>query len=36
LVAVPVAASLGVIIRYALGKYKHSLLYRGLSRDGDD
>jgi predicted PurR-regulated permease PerM len=36
LVAVPVAASLGVIIRYALSKYKHSLLYRGLSRDGDD
>jgi len=36
LVAVPVAASFGVIIRYALTQYKHSLLYRGLDRDTDD
>ncbi|WP_226779436.1 AI-2E family transporter [Oceaniglobus trochenteri] len=34
LVAVPVAAALGVIIRYALGKYRHSQLYRG--NDPDD
>jgi predicted PurR-regulated permease PerM len=29
LVAVPVAASLGVVIRYGLSQYKQSLLYRG-------
>ncbi|MEL6640575.1 MAG: AI-2E family transporter [Pseudomonadota bacterium] len=29
LVAVPVAAMIGVLIRFALGKYKDSLLYRG-------
>ncbi|WP_108482607.1 AI-2E family transporter [Oceaniglobus ichthyenteri] len=33
LVAVPVAASLGVVIRYALKQYKHSLLYSGLDRN---
>src|SRR5690606_11180848 len=36
LVAVPVAASLGVIVRHALRRYKHSMLYRGLSRDGEE
>ncbi|MEL6521015.1 MAG: AI-2E family transporter [Pseudomonadota bacterium] len=33
LVAVPVTASLGVIARFAIGKYKGSRLYRGLSHD---
>ena len=33
LVAVPVAAVIGVLTRYALEQYKGSLLYRGLSRD---
>lgn len=31
LVAVPVAAALGVIARFAVEQYKHSLLYRGQS-----
>ena len=31
LVAVPVAAMIGVLIRFGLGKYKASLLYRGKS-----
>ena len=31
LVAVPVAAMIGVLIRFGLGKYKQSLLYRGKS-----
>jgi len=31
LVAVPVAAMLGVIARYGLGRYRESLLYRGQS-----
>jgi len=35
LVAVPVAASLGVVIRHALNQYRESLLYRGLDRDED-
>jgi hypothetical protein len=30
LVAVPVAASLGVIARFALEQYRESRLYRGL------
>lgn len=34
LVAVPVAAALGVIARFAVDRYKSSLLYRGKS-DGD-
>ena len=34
LVAVPVAAALGVIARFAVSQYKGSLLYRGAS-DGD-
>jgi predicted PurR-regulated permease PerM len=33
LVAVPVAAVIGVVTRYGLAQYKGSLLYRGLSRD---
>ncbi len=33
LVAVPVAAVIGVVARYALDQYKSSLLYRGLSQD---
>ncbi|WP_342078508.1 AI-2E family transporter [Yoonia sp. SS1-5] len=33
LVAVPVAAILGVFIRYALTQYKDSLLYRGQHKD---
>ncbi|KMK67672.1 AI-2E family transporter [Puniceibacterium sp. IMCC21224] len=33
LVAVPVAASLGVIARFAVSQYKHSLLYRGVEDD---
>lgn len=35
LVAVPVAAALGVVTRFAVTQYKSSLLYRGMS-DGDD
>ncbi len=31
LVAVPVAAALGVLARFAFHQYKHSLLYRGVS-----
>ena len=35
LVAVPVAAALGVVVRFAIDQYKGSRLYRGLSdRDG--
>ncbi|MEO0918374.1 MAG: AI-2E family transporter, partial [Pseudomonadota bacterium] len=33
LVAVPIAAAIGVVTRYALEQYKSSLLYRGMSRD---
>lgn len=33
LVAVPVAAVIGVLIRYGLNQYKGSLLFRGLARD---
>tara|TARA_R110002051_G_scaffold104963_1_gene177807 strand:+ start:22698 stop:23756 length:1059 start_codon:yes stop_codon:yes gene_type:complete len=33
LVAVPVAAVIGVLTRYGIEKYKDSLLYRGLSED---
>lgn len=35
LVAVPVAASLGVIARFGVDQYKRSLLYRGKSDHGD-
>lgn len=31
LVAVPIAAIIGVVARWGLGQYKHSLLYRGQS-----
>jgi len=33
LVAVPVAAALGVIARFAVEQYQHSMLYRG-TEDG--
>src|SRR6056297_1513420 len=36
LVAVPVAASLGVITRFVLDQYKTSRLYRGLDNQGDE
>ncbi|MGH1465854.1 MAG: AI-2E family transporter [Cognatishimia sp.] len=35
LVAVPVAASIGVLVRYGTTQYKASRLYRGLSDRGD-
>lgn len=35
LVAVPVAAALGVIARFAVEKYRNSLLYRGMSGRDD-
>jgi len=35
LVAVPVAAAIGVVSRFALGQYKDSLLYRGVSGRDD-
>ena len=35
LVAVPVAAMIGVLIRFALGKYKESLLYQGPATSND-
>jgi len=36
LVAVPLAAAIGVIIRFAIGQYNASLLYKGNSREPDD
>ena len=36
LVAVPVAAALGVIARFVIGQYKDSRLYRGLAERQDD
>lgn len=36
LVAVPLAAAIGVIIRFAIGQYNTSLLYKGNSRESDD
>jgi predicted PurR-regulated permease PerM len=36
LVAVPVAASLGVLIRFATGQYRDSVLYRGTSHPEDE
>ena len=36
LVAVPLAAAIGVIIRFAIGQYIASLLYKGNSRKSDD
>ncbi|NNL18419.1 MAG: AI-2E family transporter, partial [Boseongicola sp.] len=35
LVAVPVAASIGVITRFAISQYKSSLLYKGIGRQDD-
>ncbi|NNE80859.1 MAG: AI-2E family transporter [Silicimonas sp.] len=35
LVAVPVAAAMGVIIRFGIGQYKGSRLYRGISGQDD-
>jgi len=34
LVAVPVAAAIGVIVRYGISGYKRSLLYQGIDPDG--
>ena len=35
LIAVPVAAAIGVLARFAIGQYKHSQLYRGTpNQDG--
>lgn len=36
LVAVPVAAAIGVVTRFAVAQYKDSLLYRGLSERKED
>lgn len=36
LVAVPLAASLGVIVRFAIGQYTGSRLYRGLEEKAED
>jgi predicted PurR-regulated permease PerM len=36
LVAVPVAAAMGVLVRFALERYRASLLYRGLQPGPDD
>jgi len=36
LVAVPVAAALGVIVRYALDRYRDSVLYQGLGDHGPE
>jgi predicted PurR-regulated permease PerM len=35
LVAVPVAAALGVVARFVIAQYKSSLLYRGLDTSGE-
>ena len=36
LVAVPVAAAIGVLARFFIAQYKDSRLYRGLSRHDED
>jgi predicted PurR-regulated permease PerM len=36
LVAVPVAAAIGVLLRYVTARYRDSLLYRGLDAVPDD
>jgi predicted PurR-regulated permease PerM len=36
LVAVPVAASIGVLTRYGVGRYTDSLLYKGLAGRPDE
>jgi predicted PurR-regulated permease PerM len=33
LVAVPVAAAIGVVVRFSIGQYNQSLLYKGRARD---
>ncbi|MDG4650489.1 AI-2E family transporter [Roseibacterium sp. SDUM158017] len=35
LVAVPVAAAIGVLVRYAIERYKHGKLYRGIESASD-
>ena len=36
LVAVPISAAIGVLMRFAIGKYQDSLLYRGHSTAPQD
>lgn len=36
LVAVPVAASIGVLVRFVSDRYTDSMLYRGVAADGED
>jgi len=36
LVAVPLAASIGVVVRFGLGQYKNSLLYQGVAGGSDE
>jgi len=36
LVAVPIAAMIGVLVRFVLSQYKKGLLYRGLGKQEDD
>jgi predicted PurR-regulated permease PerM len=36
LVAVPMAAALGVIVRFVANQYQNSRLYQGLLADQDD
>ena len=36
LVAVPLAAAIGVLIRFAIGQYQRSLLFVGINQDPDD
>ncbi len=36
LVAVPMAAAIGVLIRFGVAQYKQSLLYQGIGQDADD
>ena len=36
LVAVPIAAAIGVLVRFAINQYRAGLLYRGYSTDFDD
>ena len=36
LVAVPVAAMIGVVARFFIAQYKAGLLYRGLSTEDDN
>ena len=36
LVAVPIAAAIGVLVRFAINQYRAGLLYRGYSTDLDD